>query len=580
MLAALFVSQARKRRPKLAGAPSRAPGFGCRGRLEVEAMEDRLVPGEALTALLLSPMGLPPLRDLLGPSLVGDDSSSVADAAAPAAEPGASLFADADGAPTVQVGLSALPGGGEATAPVRAARTEGGTNLAATGLLAGLPPASNGAGLDASILSPFAEAPVAQTLPGADTPGPGDRSGAGPLTFSAPMGASVGTGAFPTASLAPGGTPSADAGPSAPPAVGEGAAAPMLLARPAKHHGGGGGTPAGYSPGQIRHAYGFDKLTQNGTGQTIALVDAYDDPNITSDLNTFSTQFGLPTTTSGAFTFTKAYAQGSKPTANGGWAQEISLDVEWAHAIAPHANILLVEAASNSFSDLLGGVDYAVSHGAHAVSMSWGAGDFSGESGYDSHFNVSGVTFLASSGDSGGQVIYPSASPYVVSVGGTHLPLDSSGNLTGAETAWSSGGGGPSAYEAEPGYQTGYHISLSGRGTPDVSYNADPNTGVAVYDSYAYFGQSGWLVFGGTSAGAPQWAGLVALADQGRATPLSSNNLTISPEYNAATGTVYASNYRDITSGSNGYAATTGYDLATGLGSPLANNLVPYLASH
>jgi subtilase family serine protease len=353
----------------------------------------------------------------------------------------------------------------------------------------------------------------------------------------------------------------------------------MLHVQPMKGpHGGGGGTPAGYSPAQIRHAYGIDQLASNGTGQTIAIVDAYDDPNIVSDLNKFSTQFGLPTTTSGAFTFTKAFAQGSA-SGNAGWGQEISLDVEWAHAVAPNANILLVETASNSFGNLFGGVDYAVNHGAHVVSMSWGANDFSGESTYDSHFNVAGVTFLASAGDSGGVVNYPAASPFVVSVGGTHLPLDSSGNLTGAETAWTGGGGGASRYEAEPGFQTGFGISLGGRGTPDVSYNADPYTGVAVYDSYAYAGQSGWLVFGGTSAGAPQWAGLIALANQSRTTPLASSNLTTSPVYTAATGAVYATNYRDITSGSNGYPAGPGYDLATGLGSPLAKNLVPYLAS-
>ncbi|HMC65631.1 MAG TPA: hypothetical protein VKI65_11895, partial [Gemmataceae bacterium] len=159
--------------------------------------------------------------------------------------------------------------------------------------------------------------------------------------------------------------------------------------------------------------------------------------------------------------------------------------------------------------------------------------------------------------------------------------LDSSGNRTSAETAWSSGGGGASGNEAEPGYQVSYGIVSNGRrGTPDVSYDANPNTGFAVYDSTSYFGQSGWQVFGGTSAGAPQWAALVALADQGRATPLSTSNLTSSPEYTAATGPVYASSYHDIVSGSNGYLATTGYDLATGLGSPIANNLVPFLNTH
>src|SRR5262249_36440952 len=155
--------------------------------------------------------------------------------------------------------------------------------------------------------------------------------------------------------------------------------------------------PAGYHPNQIQHAYGFDQLIAGGTdgrGQTIYIIDAYDDPYIVSDLNTFSTQFGLPTTTSGQFTFTKQFAQGSA-AGNAGWAQEISLDVEWAHAIAPRANITLVEAASNSFTDLFGAVDFAVNQGATVVSMSWGANDFSGEASYDSHFAVPNVVFLA-----------------------------------------------------------------------------------------------------------------------------------------------------------------------------------------
>jgi subtilase family serine protease len=209
--------------------------------------------------------------------------------------------------------------------------------------------------------------------------------------------------------------------------------------------------------------------------------------------------------------------------------------------------------------------------------MSWGFNEGSGELPYDSHFKVPGVTFLASSGDSGGRVIYPSASPYVVSVGGTSLKLDANGNRT-AETAWSAGGGGASGVESLPGYQSTFGLSYGGRATPDVAYNADPNTGVLVYDSVSYFGMSGWLIAGGTSAGAPQWAALVALADAGRTTtPLTSTDLTTSPVYTAANGSVYSSNYYDVTSGSNGYPAGTGYDLATGLGSPKANNLIPYL---
>src|SRR5262249_50500726 len=149
----------------------------------------------------------------------------------------------------------------------------------------------------------------------------------------------------------------------------------------------------------------------------------------------------------------------------------------------------------------------------------------------------------------------------------------------GVESAWSGGGGGSSGYEAEPTYQVNFGINFTNgqRGTPDVAYDANPNTGFAVYDSYAFQGRKGWLVFGGTSAGAPQWAGLAALVNQSRATYLTSTDLTNSSLYNAAASPVYASNYTDITTGSNGLSATPGYDLATGLGSPLANALVPYL---
>lgn len=340
-------------------------------------------------------------------------------------------------------------------------------------------------------------------------------------------------------------------------------------------------SPTGLLPTQVRQAYGFDQLSADGSGQTIAIIDAYDAPTIESDLQTFTSKFNLQTmsfnTTSSPW-FQKVYAQGSQPRTNSGWALEASLDVEWAHAIAPQANILLVEAASSRFSDLLAAVDVAVNSGADVVSMSWGGSEFSSESSYDFHFKKSGVVFTASSGDSGAGVSYPAASPYVLGVGGTTLNLDSSGNVT-SETAWSESGGGISSYEAEPGYQSSYPMPSSGgkRGIPDVSYDANPNTGFPVYDSTSYQGQSGWWQVGGTSAGAPQWAALVALADQLSGSPLSGNYLNSSAFYNAATAN-YAANYRDITSGSNGYSAGTGYDFVTGLGSPKANSLVTYLA--
>ena len=263
--------------------------------------------------------------------------------------------------------------------------------------------------------------------------------------------------------------------------------------------------PAGaYTPTQIQQAYGFNQINfgsvhGDGTGQTIAIVDAYDDPNIQADLNAFSAQFGLPSTT-----VTRVSQNGStslpSSDSSGGWELEESLDVEWAHAIAPGAKILLVEAASASDSDLLPAVSYAGSH-ANVVSLSWGGGEFSGETSYDGYFNHSGVAFVASSGDNGAPISWPAASSNVLAVGGTSLNLGS-GNSYGSEAGWSGSGGGPSAYVSQPAYQRGVVTQTSMRANPDVSYDGSPSTGFAVYDSFNYSGASyGWMQIGGTQRG-------------------------------------------------------------------------------
>ena len=325
-------------------------------------------------------------------------------------------------------------------------------------------------------------------------------------------------------------------------------------------------SPSGYNPTQIRHAYGFDKITGNGAGQTIAIVEAYGSPSLASDLSVFCSTFGLPQATLNVY-----YPQGH-PSANSGWALETSLDVQWAHAIAPGAKIAVVAAKSASLSNLLNAVDYAVKNlGARQVSMSWGASEFSSETNYDSHFNKSGVSFFASSGDSGAGVIWPAASPYVVGVGGTTLHIDSTGTVT-SETAWSGSGGGVSAYEKQPSYQVGWQTTI-GRTVPDVSYDADPNTGFPVYISN-YNSSTGWITVAGTSAGAPQWAAQQALVNSARTSSLSN---AVSALYSAA-GTAYSADFFDITTGSNGiYSAGTGYDFVTGLGSADAANLIPAL---
>ena len=332
----------------------------------------------------------------------------------------------------------------------------------------------------------------------------------------------------------------------------------------------------------MRAAYGFNRLAGTGAGQTIAIVDAYDDPTIANDLAVFKAQYGI----SGCNLTKVNQSGGTKlPRTNSGWAQEISLDVEWACAIAPAANILLVEASSASLTNLLSGVDYAANH-ANVVSMSFGGGD-TGSSSNDYHFNVPGKSFVASSGDNGTGASYPATSPFVLAIGGTNLPLNADGSRAGPETVWSGSGGGISTSESEPAYQTAFPIPSTGgkRGSPDVAYNADPQTGVAVYDSTPNQGTAGWLVFGGTSAGAPQWSALIALTDAGRTSALATSSASTSPFYNAALGSAYATNYTDILSGANGTCgsvctATSGYDFATGVGSPNAAALIPYLQTH
>jgi YVTN family beta-propeller protein len=262
--------------------------------------------------------------------------------------------------------------------------------------------------------------------------------------------------------------------------------------------------------------------------------------------------------------------------------------VEWAHSIAPGAKIVLVESSDNSLGNLLAGVDIAVGQGAQQVSNSWGSSEFSTESNYDYHFNSPTASFFVSSGDSGHGVTWPAASPYVISVGGTTLVTDSSGNWL-SETAWSGSGGGISAYESKQSYQNNFNPN-SKRAVPDVSYDANPNTGVYVYDSVPINGNSGWWLVGGTSAGAPQWAGISAITNSQNAKLASAASFgTSNALYGTASGAEsnpqtnpYLTNYHDITTGSNGNCgsictAALGYDFVTGLGSPVTNNLVSYL---
>ncbi len=316
-------------------------------------------------------------------------------------------------------------------------------------------------------------------------------------------------------------------------------------------------TPQGMTPDQIKKAY---NLPAGGGHGTIVIVGAYDDAVIEADLATFNKQFGLRpcTTVNGCFT---KHTMSKTISQNSGWAMETTLDVEWSHAIAPDAKIMLVEATTPSGANLLKAVDYAASvKDASAISMSWGGAEFAEETTLDSHFvSVAGAPFFASSGDDGAGASWPASSPAVIGVGGTTVAFSSTGSVK-KESAWSGSGGGVSAYEKEPSFQSDYSIPKAGgmRAIPDVAYDADPQSGFSIVRG------STWYVVGGTSAGAPQWAGIAALGS-------GANNNNFYADKSSTNNAAY---FRDITSGTNGacgYLCTARkhYDYVTGLGSPL-----------
>ena len=323
-------------------------------------------------------------------------------------------------------------------------------------------------------------------------------------------------------------------------------------------------TPSGYGPSSLLSAYNLP--SGGGAGQTVAIVDAYNDPNAAADMATYRSQYGLPACTVASGCFKQVSQTGSTtslPTSDSGWSEEISLDLDMVSAIAPNAHIILVEAKSSSMTDLGTAVNEAVSLGAKFVSNSYGGSESSSDTSYDSsYFNHPGVAITVSSGDSGYGVEYPAASKYVTAVGGTSLKTAS--NTRGwTESVWSTSstegaGSGCSKYDAKPSWQK--DTGCSKRTVADVSAVADPATGVAVYDSY---GESGWLVFGGTSVAAPLIAGVYA--DAG----------TPSASIPAADAYAHTSALNDVTTGqtktcSPAYLceAQTGYDGPTGLGTP------------
>jgi hypothetical protein len=331
----------------------------------------------------------------------------------------------------------------------------------------------------------------------------------------------------------------------------------------------------GLTTAQLDQAYGFNIVPAvNGAGQTIAIIDAYHDPYLASDLATFDQAMNLPGQTAAqltsSFQLIQVNLSGNPNNTNDGWAGEETLDAEWAHAAAPGARIIVLEAASDSLSDLMSAVNIARTiPGVSVISMSWGGSEFSGETAYDSYFTTPAghtpITFLAASGDSGAWygAQWPASSPNVVAVGGTTLFTTSNGTRL-FEMGWSGSGGGVSAYETEPSYQ--YSVQTIGRRTtPDVALDADPWTGLATYTTTPSTGQGAWEQVGGTSASTQIWAGLIADADNVRADfgkGTLSTSMTLTTLYDTP------GLFNQIAWGSNGYPATPGYNLVTGLGSP------------
>ncbi|MFZ6678764.1 putative Ig domain-containing protein [Undibacterium sp. Tian12W] len=382
----------------------------------------------------------------------------------------------------------------------------------------------------------------------------------------------------------------------------------------------GTGVVSTFTPAQIRTAYGMPTLpaslsslttaqaAQLGAGQTIYIVNAKHDPNIVAELNAFNQKFGLPACTvksiaanatlplaaassaagcefSVVFSTSAGSMSSSTPAYDSGWATEIALDVQWAHATAPLARIILIEATDSSMSNMVGGIRLANAMGPGVVSMSFGSSEGSWTAGVESTFTTAKMTYLAASGDNGPAVEWPAVSPNVVAVGGTSLTYSGSSRT---EVAWANTGGGVSAYTATPAYQ---NTTVPGMGAParrtvaDVSMNSDPNTGQYVAVMTPGSSTVNWVSAGGTSLATPQWAGIIAVANatlvQAGKTVLGAPHAVLYNKISSVPGS-YASVFADVAKGSNGSCtvctAKTGYDQLTGLGSPNVNGLLSALS--
>ncbi|PTT83963.1 peptidase S53 [Pelomonas sp. HMWF004] len=363
-----------------------------------------------------------------------------------------------------------------------------------------------------------------------------------------------------------------------------------------------------YTPAQIRAAYALPALSappaQLGAGQTIYIVNAKHNPNTAAELAAFNAKFGLPTCTTRtlaanaalplaaagtgcelviAYSTTAGALTATAPGYDSGWATEIALDVQWAHATAPLARLVLIEAPDASVASLSNAVALANRMGPGVVSMSFGATEGSWTGSYDSAFSSSGMTYLAATGDNGAAVSWPSVSSKVVAVGGTTLTYSTAAR---SEAAWSGTGGGTSAYTALPAYQSGTVGGYARRAVADVAFNANPNSGQYVALISPGTTTVRWVSAGGTSLSTPQWAGLIAMANAvrvaGGKAVLGQPHAAIYQQIGAVP-TAYAAAFKDIASGSNGScttcAAKTGYDTPTGWGTPNVTALLTSLGA-
>jgi subtilase family serine protease len=369
-----------------------------------------------------------------------------------------------------------------------------------------------------------------------------------------------------------------------------------------------------YAPDQIRQAYNMipiptdltnltkEQAASLGAGQTIYVISAYYNPNTANDLATFNARFGLPTCKTKTLTskdalplapadstctlvLANATTDGrltdTVPVFNSTWASEAALDVQWAHAIAPLARIVLVSGVNATLASIFGDITLANKMGDGIVSMSLGVPEVSFSSTFDSYFNKSNMTYVAATGDSGNAVNWPAVSTKVLAVGGTWLNYS---NNTRIELGWTGSGGGVSSYIQKPSYQS--NINTKMRSIPDVSFNASPQSGQFVYVTQGNAKMGYWFSLYGTSASTPEWAGILAIANANRALsnkpPLGVPNNKIYSVYNTS-NSLYATDFYDIMSGTNGKCVTctasTGYDTVTGLGSPNVNNLLVALSN-